>query len=623
MQAVSPTKTAWQGTAIRHRWNDFLIHSWSYAANRSRPRASRARLWCRLVRSTLALAVLLLHLAPAALADPNAELAVAQAEEILRFQGEQERQRQQQRQLERSRPPQGTPPQAPVVESPSGGECIDLELIEVTGVTLLSSATIDQAIAPYQGRCLALEDLNGALQQLSFLYVKRGYVTSRAYLPEQDLSDGALEIVVVEGFLEAIVMDGEAERHAGRIGTAFPGLQGSLVNLRDIEQGLDQLNRLASNQATIELAAGAELGGSLLHVNRAAGKRWQASIGTDNLGGAFTGQQQTRLTLGYDDLVGINDQWSASYQRSTTSHPLDFADPGPHSDTITGSLSVPYGYTTLAVNGTWNQYQSQLAGQIAAIETSGNSKSARGSLTQVIYRDEVAKLSAAAALNWQATENFVAGQRVEVSSRITSTAAFDLVYARQLFGGQATGSLGLEHGLDIWGAASDAKAAADAPRAQFRKITYSLGHAQPLRLGPLTALYSVSLSGQWSPDLLFGAQQMSLGGTGTIRGVREAVLTGNLAQMMRNDFTLRLPAGDNAPGGIRLMEPYLGLDVGRVLEQKQYEIGADYLAGATLGVRLSRDGMELELAYADLLYLDKRHQGVQSGVLTARASLTF
>ena len=579
--------------------------------------------WRDTAWSTLALAALLVYATQPATADPNTELAVAQAEQILQFQAQQERQRVQQQQLERTLAPQGTAPEAPAAESPSGSECIDIELIEVTGVTLLSTGAVARVTAPYEGRCLALEDLNGALQQLSFLYLERGYVTSRAYLPEQDLSDGSLEIVVVEGFLEAIVMDGEAERHAGRIGTAFPGLQGSLVNLRDIEQGLDQLNRLASNQATIELAAGAELGGSLLHVSKGAGKRWHASIGTDNLGGAFTGQQQTRLTLGYDDLVGINDQWSASYQRSTTSHPLDFSDPGPHSDTIAGSLSVPYGYTTLAVNGTWNQYQSQLAGQIAAIKTSGNSKSARGSLTQVIYRDEVAKLSAAAALNWQATENFVAGQRVEVSSRITSTAAFDLVYARQLFGGQTTGSLGLEHGLDIWGAESDAKAAADAPRAQFRKITYSLGHAQPLRLGPLTALYSVSLSGQWSPDLLFGAQQMSLGGTGTIRGVREAVLTGNLAQMVRNDFTLRLPAGDGAPGGIRLMEPYLGLDGGRVVEQKDYGIAADYLAGATLGVRLSRDGMELELAYSDLLYLDKGHKEVRSGVLTARASLTF
>ncbi len=573
------------------------------------------------------LAVLLFHAPVLAGTDPGTEPAATQAEEILRFQAEQERDRHRQQQLERTRPPAGRWPEEPGVPTPpAGSECVDLRHIRVDGVTLLTASAIDAVVAAYENRCLAVEDLNGVLQQLSFLYVEQGYVTSRAYLPEQDLSDGSLEIVVVEGFLERIVMNGEPGRHAGRIGAAFPRLEGRLLNLRDLEQGLDQLNRLPSNQATIELAAGAELGGSVLQVSTDQGKRWHAAVATDNLGGAFTGQQQTRLALGYDDLLGINDRWSASYQRSMAGHPLDFSGRPPFSDTVTGDLALPYGYWALAVSGTWNQYQSLLAGQIADIKTSGSSTTVRGQLTRVIYRDEVAKVSAAAALSWRQTENFVAEQRVDVSSRTTSSAAIDLVFALQLWGGQATASLGLEHGLDILGAVRDDPRATDAPRAQFRKLTGSLSHVHPIGLGPLTALYSASLSGQWSPDRLFGAQQMALGGPGSVRGVREAVLSGNLALLLRNEFSLRLPAANSSGGssGSRLMEPYVGLDLGQVLPQQHYGIALGHLAGATLGMRLRRDGIELEVAYSDLLYVPaERSKGLKSGVLSARASLTF
>ena len=35
-------------------------------------------------------------------------------------------------------------------------------------------------------------------------YIDRGYVTSRAYLPQQDLSSGELRVIVVEGRLEGL-----------------------------------------------------------------------------------------------------------------------------------------------------------------------------------------------------------------------------------------------------------------------------------------------------------------------------------------------------------------------------------------------------------------------------------
>ena len=173
-----------------------------------------------------------------------------------------------QRQLERRRldypPPGGAAPvPLPTEAAPPDEACLPIQTIAVTGVTLLTKA-VRATARDYEGRCLGLSALNDLLEQLTFLYLAQGYITSRAFLPEQDLADGTLEIVVVEGRLADIVMDAAPGAHQGQIHTAFPGQIGAPVNLRDIEQGLDQLNRLRANNATVELEAGAEPGASVL-----------------------------------------------------------------------------------------------------------------------------------------------------------------------------------------------------------------------------------------------------------------------------------------------------------------------------------------------------------------------
>ncbi|MGX4731392.1 POTRA domain-containing protein, partial [Pseudomonas corrugata] len=74
-------------------------------------------------------------------------------------------------------------------------------------------------------------------------YIEKGLVTSRAYLPQQDLSSGHLQVLVVEGRLEGLKGAENSQLSARELAMAFPGKTGDLVNLREIEQMVDQLNR--------------------------------------------------------------------------------------------------------------------------------------------------------------------------------------------------------------------------------------------------------------------------------------------------------------------------------------------------------------------------------------------
>ena len=96
------------------------------------------------------------------------------------------------------------------------------------------------------------------LQSLTNAYVERGYVTSRAVLGPQDLSRGVLVIKIIEGRVESVGPDAASTMQPKQFLTIFPGVKGSVLQLRDIEQGLDQLNRLPSNNATMRIEPGAE-----------------------------------------------------------------------------------------------------------------------------------------------------------------------------------------------------------------------------------------------------------------------------------------------------------------------------------------------------------------------------
>lgn len=104
------------------------------------------------------------------------------------------------KQLSGERTPEG-PAQAPAAEA---GRCIDIAHINIEGAHLMSEATRRKLAAPFEGHCLDTAKLDELLKALTQYYLDRGHVTTRAYLPEQDLSTGELKILVIEGRLQKI-----------------------------------------------------------------------------------------------------------------------------------------------------------------------------------------------------------------------------------------------------------------------------------------------------------------------------------------------------------------------------------------------------------------------------------
>lgn len=81
--------------------------------------------------------------------------------------------------------------------------------IHFEGASQLSASQQTRLTSPYLNSCMGLIHINALIRDVSQWYLAAGFVTSRAFLPEQDLAKGTLTIAVLEGRIEAIVVNGE------------------------------------------------------------------------------------------------------------------------------------------------------------------------------------------------------------------------------------------------------------------------------------------------------------------------------------------------------------------------------------------------------------------------------
>jgi len=554
--------------------------------------------------AVLPAAALLIAVPGAARAQSAADGAARAALQFQSRQSEQQRLRQLEELQRTSRSPTGdlaTPPVAANTEK--GGRCFKIRTIKVDGAHLISNKTIRATVSAWEGRCLGLAEINSVLKAVTFLYVERGYIASRAFLQEQNLSKGELSIAIVEGRLDAIRISGEGD---GRFvsASAFPGMAGKPVNLRDLEQGLDQLNRLRSNNATVALNAGGAPGDTVVDVTTRPGSRVHVTMGTDTLGATVSGIYQSRLDMALDNVFGVNDLWQFGYLRSSGNSPASSFKERPNSDTVTASMSVPYGYWTFGIDNAWSEYRSSVQGQVSTIDTSGGSLLISPYVTYMIYRDQLSKTWVTGRMTWKDTKNDILGTRIDIASNTLSIASLEVNHSRQILGGQATASFGYQHGLAILGAVNDASALVGSPKGEFTKYVASLGYTRPFNFGPVMPIFSTYLMGQWTPDHLFGTEQLSLGGYASIRGVRDAILFADRGALARNEFSLLLPAL-GSPDMARLMgriEPYLAIDVGYAAPNVGDPVGSGgTLVGAAAGVRNRAGRISFDVWYAQLI----------------------
>ena len=469
-----------------------------------------------------------------------------------------------------------------------GAPCRDIKTITISGAPNLWVRERDRITEEYTGRCLNVGDIERILAEITKYYIDRGFITTRAYLPPQDLTRGHLEILVIEGVVDKILIkDGDANSIS--IANVFPGVEGDLLDLRDLEQGIDQINRLSSNNARLDIQPGEKPGASTVVVHNQPKFPLHLFLSVDNQGSNSTGKIQSGVTFSADNPLGLNDMLFVTHREST---PGDAGRKLSRSDSL--GYSIPFGYTTVSMAVSRTSYESMIRVPSGLeLLSSGNNKNDTLRIDRVVYRGQSTRVALAASLTAKKAKNYLDSQLLSVSSRKLAVMDLDGSVHTGLFGGVLSLDFGYTEGLDALGALEDPTNLPNtAPHAQYAKVKYGIGYALPLRVFDRDAGFTTQLTGQKSKDALYGSEQISIGGLYSVRGFVRNTLAGDDGFYWRSEFSVRQPvqvAGETIYGRV-----YAGYDYGWVRNLAP-NIPEGSMSGMVVGVSASWKGVSFDL----------------------------
>ncbi|MBD2075653.1 ShlB/FhaC/HecB family hemolysin secretion/activation protein [Phormidium sp. FACHB-592] len=211
-----------------------------------------------------------------------------------------------------------TPPtqESPEVAPPSSDRFF-IRKVAVLGNTVLQGE-ITALTQPYENRSVTFEELLQLRSAIVQLYIKNGYITSGAFLPNnQDLSSGTVQIQVVEGELEQIEIGGLRQLREGYVRSRLKHATSPPLNQQRLEQALQllQLDPLIQ-QVNAELAAGSTPGRNILRVSLKEAPAFHTAIGMDNNQSPSIGSIQGSIEASHDNLLGFGDRLAAQYGRT-------------------------------------------------------------------------------------------------------------------------------------------------------------------------------------------------------------------------------------------------------------------------------------------------------------------
>lgn len=447
-------------------------------------------------------------------------------------------------------------------------------------VDQLPDGTPDPAV----GRCLGTQGLNLVMRRMQNALIAKGYTLARVLLgPQKHLSEGILELTLFPGRIRRIEFapgtDGRATAW-----NAFPIGPGDLLNLRDIEQALENFKRIPSAEAEIEFRAtegdGAAPGQTDVIVKWKQGFPIRLSLFADDSGTRATGKYQGSVTLSFDHWWALNDMFYFSVNHDLGS----IAKAGSRgTQGYTAHYSIPFGYWMLGLTSSRNRYRQAVAGIGQTYIYEGTSQDSEIRLSRVIHRDATGRTSASLVAWTRRSSNFIDDTEIQVQRR--RMAGWGLGVSHRQFLGAAVLELNLNYrrGTGAWGSLHAPEEAFGEGTARPQILTADVSLNVPFRLDRQAFRYSATLRGQWNGTRLVPQDRFAIGSRYTVRGFDGRVqLVAERGWLIRNDLGWSI--------GETGQELYLGIDHGRVAGPSRLLLPGNQLSGFVVGLRGSIKG---------------------------------
>ena len=350
--------------------------------------------------------------------DNEVERVINRQEDILERQRRQEQREQEQQNIQKEfeLPAQFQPQKEGIIDDGSGSFLI--KEIRLTNSQIFSAHKINKVTKDFIGKVINLNNLNEIMRRINNLYIDKGYITTKVFLKPQDVSKGVVILDVVEGKLEEIELDESFKGNSSlsdqsRKFMAFPFLENKLLNIRDIERGLAQINRLRSHDITMDIVPGTETGDSKILLKDKSDKLpIGLSFTMDNSGSTSTGEIKRQASINMDNMLGWNDNIFLQYSEDSVSRHKDR-----NFQSFYGALDIPYGYWNFIFSHVSSKYLSTIYATNNTTKTSGTSGSFAFAVKHHFYQGKLNTITLDAKLALKNSDSKMSEAAMEVQDK--------------------------------------------------------------------------------------------------------------------------------------------------------------------------------------------------------------
>ena len=375
--------------------------------------------------------------------------------------------------------------------------------------------------------------------------------------------------MALEGKIEEIILDKDTAKDKRRAFFAFTNEKDKILNISHIDNGIDNLNRVESNNSKINIVPGTKQGYSKVIVESEKEKPIRLVLNYED---TQKNKQKYKTTLEYDNLFGINDNLYFSYRGDVRKLTKDHKDD--YTEAYSAGYSFPVKSWTLGFSFNKSREKNLILGSRTNYTLLSKSNQYGINTTKLLYRDSDIKLNLTMGLDVKREKTYVASQRLETQDRNITVASVGVNGLFKPFKGIMSYSLSYSKGIKGFHSKEDnpfnvgtmptpSIEAAD-NRFEFGKVNLNLSYYKPFYFKNQGVIFRTMFNAQYTNDSLFSIEKYSIGDFSTVKGFPSTV-SGDIGYNTKVELSYILSTDEGKMGKfLYKVRPYIEADLGKV-----------------------------------------------------------
>lgn len=438
---------------------------------------------------------------------------------------------------------------------------------------------LKRELKPYEHQQIGPKGLSLLAEKLNTRLKQRGFITSRVILPEQNIAGKYVVFQVLPGYIEEIKF-ADNEKY-GTWRNAFPCSPGDILNVYDLDQGLEQMKQVPYQNVKMNLEPGTAPGKSIVVLEVTRAKPWSFGISWDDSGLSATGKHQGAVHFSVYNPTGLNEVLSVSGAHDTERRDT-FG-----TKNYSFYYSIPWRKYSFSVSHYYSEYEQEVPALLPYTQQSKNSSWEFG-VQRLLYRDRESRTQFIGKILHRHKRNYLNHEEIKVQELQTTAYQIGVNHRHYIGTGMIDALVYYQKGIPILGAMpglDDHNPAYMTTR--YEMWGWNLYYGTPFRCFGAEARYKFVMRGQYTPNMLYSADHFSIGGRYTVKGFSGAnTLAAENGYVIKNEVGFPLRKSH--------IEPYIGVDYGRTWGASDAFNLGKALAGAYLGIRGKISGLSFD-----------------------------